>query len=112
MFTQPWPTGYGAHFLSNIFHDWSDATCLLLARKSFDALPAGGYILLHEMLMDEDGCGPLTTACFSMLMLQGTRGRQYTLTELRGFLKAAGFVDVSSQTTGGGYYSLVSARKP
>ena len=112
MFTEAWPTGYDAHFLSNIFHDWSDATCLLLARKSFEALPAGGHILLHEMLMDEDGCGPLTTACFSMLMLQGTRGRQYTLTELRGFLEAAGFVDVSSQTTGGGYYSLVSARKP
>ena len=112
MFTEAWPTGYDAHFLSNILHDWSDATCLLLAHKSFAALPAGGRILLHEMLMDDDGCGPLTTACFSMLMLLGTRGRQYTFTELRGFLEAAGFVDVSAQTTGGGYYSLVSARKP
>jgi acetylserotonin N-methyltransferase len=112
MFTEAWPAGYDAHFLSNILHDWSDATCLLLAHKSFAALPAGGRILLHEMLMDDDGCGPLTTACFSLLMLLGTRGRQYTFAELRGFLEAAGFVDVSAQTTGGGYYSLVSARKP
>lgn len=112
MFTERWPAGHDAHFLSNIFHDWSDATCLLLARKSFEALPSGGHIVLHEMLMDDDGCGPLTTACFSILMLLGTRGRQYTLAQLRGFLETAGFVDVSSRTTGGGYYSLVTARKP
>lgn len=112
MFTEAWPKGFDAHFLSNIFHDWSDATCRLLAKKSFAALPSGGRILLHEMLMDDDGCGPLTTACFSLLMLLGTKGRQYTLPELRGFLEDAGFVDVASATTGGGYYSLVSARKP
>ena len=112
MFTEDWPTGFDAHFLSNIFHDWSDDTCRLLARKSFAALPSGGHIVLHEMLMDDDGCGPLTTACFSLLMLLGTKGRQYSLPELRAFLEDAGFVDVTSATTGGGYYSLVSARKP
>jgi acetylserotonin N-methyltransferase len=112
MFTEAWPTGFDAHFLSNIFHDWSDATCRLLACKSFEALTSGGRIVLHEMLMDDDGCGPLTTACFSLLMLLGTKGRQYTLPELRAFLEEAGFVDVASTTTGGGYYSLVTARKP
>ncbi len=112
MFTQAWPTGYDAHFLSNILHDWSDDTCRLLVKKSFDALPSGGRILLHEMLMDDDGCGPLAAAAFSMLMLLGTRGRQYTLAELRSFLEPAGFTGVEAFTTGGGYYSLVLARKP
>ncbi len=111
MFTQLWPHGFDAHFFSNIFHDWSDETCRLLARKSFESLPAGGRILLHEILMDDDGCGPLPAAAFSLLMLMGTRGRQYTLPELRGFLAAAGFVDIETARTGGGYYSLVSARK-
>jgi acetylserotonin N-methyltransferase len=112
MFAQPWPTGHDAHFFSNIFHDWSDDTCRLLARKSFESLPAGGRIMLHEMLMDDDGCGPLPVAAFSLLMLLGTKGRQYSLPELRGFLEAAGFVDVESSLNGGGYYSLVVARKP
>jgi hypothetical protein len=67
---------------------------------------------LHEMLMNEDGCGPLPTAAFSMLMLLGTRGRQYSLPELRGFLEPAGFNAVEAFSTGGGYYSLVVARKP
>jgi acetylserotonin N-methyltransferase len=61
--------------------------------------------------MDDDGAGPLPAAAFSLLMLIGTRGRQYSLPELRGFLEAAGFIDIEAARTGGGYYSLVSARK-
>jgi 3-hydroxy-5-methyl-1-naphthoate 3-O-methyltransferase len=112
MFTQPWPKGHDAHFFSNIFHDWSDDTCRMLARKSFESLQPGGRILLHEMLMNDDGCGPAPVAAFSLLMLMGTRGRQYSLPELRGFLADAGFVDIEAFRTGGGYYSLVSARRP
>lgn len=112
MFTQPWPAGHDVHFFSNIFHDWSAETCRLLARRSFEALPSGGRILLHEMLLDDDGCGPLPATAFSLLMLMGTKGKQYSLPELRDFLEGAGFVDVEAQQTGGGYYSLVSARRP
>jgi acetylserotonin N-methyltransferase len=32
MFREPWPTGYDALFFSNVFHDWSDETCLDPAR--------------------------------------------------------------------------------
>jgi hypothetical protein len=112
MFTQAWPTGHDAHFFSNILHDWSDDTCRMLVKKSFAALPSGGRIVLHEMLMNEDGCGPLPAAAFSLLMLLGTRGRQYSLPELRDFLEPAGFTAVEAFSTGGGYYSLVIARKP
>lgn len=112
MFTQAWPTGHDAHFLSNIFHDWSEATCRLLAQKSFAALRSGGTIMLHEMLMDDDGCGPLTTACFSLLMLLGTKGKQYSFTELKDILEGAGFTDVEASPTPQGLYSLVTARKP
>ena len=112
MFTDGWPAGHDAHFLSNIFHDWSDATCQRLADAAFTALPSGGRILLHEMLMDDDQCGPWPVAAFSLLMLLGTKGRQYSLPELKAMLQQAGFTDVAAMRTGGGYYSLVSARKP
>jgi 3-hydroxy-5-methyl-1-naphthoate 3-O-methyltransferase len=112
MFRENWPSGHDAHFFSNIFHDWSDDTCRLLAGKSFAALPSGGTIMLHEMLMDDDGCGPLAAASFSMLMLLGTKGRQYTFGELQSFLEGAGFSDAEAFQTGSGYYSLVTARKP
>ena len=83
-----------------------------LARKSFDALPSGGRIFLSEVLMDDDLAGPWQAAAFSLLMLIGTLGKQYSLPEYRASLGSAGFTQVEAVRTGGGYYSLVSARKP
>ena len=112
MFEQDWPTGHEGHFFANVFHDWSEETNRLLAQKSFAALPSGGKILLSEILMDDDGTGPWQAAAFSLMMLLGTLGKQYSLPEYREILESAGFTDVQSVRTGGGYYSLVSATKP
>lgn len=111
MFREPWPTGYDAHFFSNVLHDWSEETCAELAAKAFAALPSGGRIVLHEQLMNDNQDGPATTASFSLLMLLGTRGKQYSLPELTAVLEGAGFNDVGS-IPNAGYYSLVSATKP
>ena len=75
MFTEKWPRGHDGHFFSNVFHDWSDETCRLLAQKSFEALPNGGRIFLNEILMDDDCTGPFPAAAFSLLMLVGTLGQ-------------------------------------
>ncbi|MBO9576026.1 MAG: methyltransferase [Sphingobium sp.] len=111
MFREAWPTGYDALFFSNIFHDWNDETCVELAKKAFAVLPSGGRIFLHEQLMNDNLDGPTVTAAFSMLMLVGTQGRQYSLPEFGTILGQAGFVDIEATATCG-YYSLVSARKP
>jgi len=111
MFREAWPSGYDAVFMSNIFHDWAPATNAKLAASAFAALPPGGRIYLHEMLINDEGSGPLAAASFSMLMLVGTKGRQYSFAELAEVLKTAGFVEPSATSTYG-YYSLVSARKP
>ena len=112
MFEEEWPRGPDGHLFCNVFHDWSDETNRKLAKSSFDALPSGGRIFLHEILMDDDYTGPFEAAAFSLLMLVGTLGKQSSLAEFRDILESAGFTDVAAQRTGGGYYSLVSARKP
>jgi 3-hydroxy-5-methyl-1-naphthoate 3-O-methyltransferase len=111
MLGSTWPAGYDAHFLSNIFHDWEEETCRLLARRSFDALPVGGRIILHEMLMDDDGCGPLHAALFSLVMLLAAKGRQYAFFELRDILAGAGFEDIEAAPTRHGYFSVVTGYK-
>lgn len=111
MFRDAWPEGYDAIFFSNIFHDWSEAVCRDLARSAFEALPPGGRICVHEALLTDSRDAPLTTALFSLLMLIGTRGRQFTAGELESLLSAAGFIDVAVTATYG-YYSLVTGRKP
>jgi acetylserotonin N-methyltransferase len=111
MFRQPWPQGYDALFFSNVFHDWSPATCLDLARKAYEVLPAGGRIVLHEILLDDHGDGPRTAAAFSLLMLLGTEGQQFTFAGLREILAGAGFTNITATATHS-YYSLVQGFKP
>jgi acetylserotonin N-methyltransferase len=110
MFRDAWPRGYDGMFFSNIFHDWNAETNRFLARRAHEALERSGRIFLHEQLLAEDGSGPVTTASFSMLMLLGTQGRQYTFSELEQILSSAGFIDIHSCATYG-YYSVVSGRK-
>jgi len=111
MFRDSWPTGYDAVFFANIFHDWTRAQCLELAKKSYEILPAGGHIFLHEMLLEDTKDGPLAASSFSMVMLLATKGKQFSATELDELLTEAGFQDVSVMPTYA-YYSLVSAKKP
>jgi len=111
MFREDWPTGYDALFFSNVFHDWDDDINAQLSKKSFDALPSGGRIFLHEILMNDNENGPVTPASFSVLMLRGTKGKQYTFRELTKYLEDAGFASVGAVQTSP-YYSLVSAVKP
>ena len=111
MFRQAWPAGYDAVFFSNVWHDWNFRTCEWLAARAFEALPAGGRIMLHEMLLDDDGAGPPAAASFSMLMLLATQGQQFTLEELKGILEGAGFTGVEARQTYG-YYSIVTGFRP
>ena len=110
MFRDPWPKGYDAIFFSNIWHDWNFRTCAWLAERAYEALPPGGRIMLHEMLLDDDGAGPATTAAFSMLMLLATQGQQFTFGEIKKLLEQAGFRDIETQQTAG-YYSMTTGYK-
>jgi len=110
MFRDPWPKGYDAIFFSNIWHDWNFRTCAWLAERAYEALPPGGRIMLHEMLLDDDGAGPATTAAFSMLMLLATQGQQFTFGEIKKLLEQAGFRGIETQQTAG-YYSMTTGYK-
>lgn len=110
-----WDTAFPAadlHFYSDIFHDWPQDKCLFLARKSFDALPRGGRIILHEMLFNPDKTGPRNVAAYNANMLLWTQGQQWSDTEVRGLLETAGFAAVEVLSTGYGDWSLVTGVKP
>ena len=111
MFKDPWPSGYDAVFFSNVFHDWDRELCLFLGRRSFDILPRGGRIYLHEILLQDSKTAPLTAVSFSIPLLLMTKGRQYSAAELDDYLRECEFEDVLVTQTYG-YYSLISARKP
>ena len=111
MFREPWPQGHDAIFLSNILHDWDFDTCTMLVRKAYETLPSGGRIHVHEMLLEETHDGPPTAVAFSMLMLIGTKGQQFTATEVKDLLREGGFKD-PRLTPAHGYFFVVTAEKP
>jgi hypothetical protein len=100
------------HFYANIFHDWSAEKGRLLADRSFASLPAGGRIVLHEMLYDDDKRGPFSMAGYSMGMLGwSVDGKQYSGRELSATLADAGFKNLQT-ISASGYNSLVIGSKP
>ncbi|MFC5743015.1 methyltransferase [Dyella tabacisoli] len=110
MWMDPFPSA-DLHFYSNIFHDWTPEKCKFLAAKSFDALPSGGRIVLHEVLYDDDKTGPFAAAAFSVVMLGWTEGEQYSGLELRSLLEQVGFRQ-TQVIPSAGHYSLVTGIKP
>ncbi|MBV9580605.1 MAG: ubiquinone/menaquinone biosynthesis protein, partial [Chloroflexi bacterium] len=51
MFDDDWPTGYDAVLMTNILHDWDPKRRADLAASSYAALPVGGHLFLHEILL-------------------------------------------------------------
>jgi acetylserotonin N-methyltransferase len=112
IFGEPWPGGFDAVWLSDIFHDWSVSECAELARRAFDSLNPGGRILVNEVLLREDRTGPRSATSYELAILLSTNGgRQYTSGDLRELLGKAGFARPRLATRAG-VYSVVTATKP
>lgn len=111
MLREEWPKGHDAILLSSIFHDWDFDTCALIAGKAFRALPSGGRVHVHEMLLEDSHDGPPAVAAFSMYMLLGTKGQQFTAEEIRQILSGAGFQRIRIDPAHG-YYFVVTGERP
>lgn len=90
MWSEPFPNA-DIHFYSNVFHDWPEQNVTFLTQKSYDALPRGGRIIIHEMLFNDDAPGPLSVAGFNVAMLSWSQGKKYSRSEMKQLLEMAGF---------------------
>ena len=110
MFLGPWPEDYDAHLFSNVLHDWNEADCRRLLEKSVAALPDGGRLLVHDMLLDDDMSGPLWAAEYSVLLTTVTQGRLYSAAEIGGWLADLGLKIVALAPTALGRSVLIASR--
>lgn len=85
------PAGHDVHLLSMILHDWDEGKNRALLRRSFEALPSGGAIVIGELLVNDEKTGPAPAALMSLNMLIETEGRNYTPAEYSVWLEEAGF---------------------
>jgi hypothetical protein len=112
-FVDSLPGGHDVHLYSMILHDWNEQRDRLLLRKSFEALPGGGLVIISELLVDNDKAGPPAAALMSLNMLVETEGCNYTASEYRVWLEDAGFVQPRTvRFDAPGANGAVIARKP
>lgn len=72
---------------------WSPEKDTTLLKRAYDALPAGGQVIIFNMMGWDDETGPMTTALGSpyFLSIATGEGMLYTWKEYESFLSAAGF---------------------
>jgi predicted O-methyltransferase YrrM len=110
MFTDSWPANHDTHLFSNVLHDWNEADCRRLLAKSVAALPHGGRLLIHDMLLDDDKTGPLWAAEYSVLLTTVTQGRLYSAAEIGSWLADLGMRVADRAPTALGRSVLIGER--
>ncbi len=111
-FEDPFPAA-DLHFYSQIFHDWPTERCRFLARKSFESLPAGGRVIVHEVLLNDDLTGPFAAAALNVTMLMAAPqgAEQLSGRQISEILEGAGFRQIEVKPSFG-YWSIDTGVKP
>ena len=78
--------------MGHILHDWDLDTKKMLIRKAYEALPAGGALIVYEAIIDDDRSKNSFGLLMSLNMLIETPGGfDYTGADCIGWMKDAGF---------------------
>jgi 3-hydroxy-5-methyl-1-naphthoate 3-O-methyltransferase len=95
-FFESLPDGHDVHLLSMVLHDWDERKNRALLRRSFEALPSGGAVVIAELLVNDEKTGPAPAALMSLNMLIEAEGRNYTPAEYSAWLEEAGFGQIET----------------
>jgi hypothetical protein len=78
--------------MGHILHDWDIETKRMLLRKAYEALPAGGSLIVYESLIDDDRRRNTFGLLMSLNMLIETPGGfDYTGADCSRWMREAGF---------------------
>jgi len=86
-----WPTDCDVHLFSNVLHDWGADEVRQLLALSYEHLPPGGLLVIHEAFINAEKTGPLPVAEYSAILMHSTRGKCYSTGEYGGWLAELGF---------------------
>jgi demethylspheroidene O-methyltransferase len=88
------PQGSDLVTLVRVAHDHPDDAVRAILKKIFEALPAGGRLLLAEPMAQEPGEKPLADAYYHYYLLAMGAGRLRTASELVALMQDSGFRQV------------------
>jgi len=97
--------------MGHILHDWNLEEKKLLLRKSFEALTPGGAVIVYDSLIDDDRSKNAFGLLMSLNMLVETPGGfDYSGADCTGWMKEAGFSEVSVEHLVGPDYMVVGRK--
>jgi O-methyltransferase domain/Dimerisation domain len=84
--------------MGHILHDWDLEQKRTLVAKAYDALPAGGALIVYEAIIDDDRSQNAFGLLMSLNMLIETEGGfDYTAADCMGWMAGAGFTRTWSE---------------
>ena len=84
--------------MGHVVHDWDLDQRKLLIRKAYDALPAGGALIVYDAIIDDDRRQNAFGLLMSLNMLIETPGgADYTAADCTGWMREAGFKEIRAQ---------------
>ena len=90
-FTDPLPEA-DVYLLGHILHNWGVQEKQTLLRRVYDALPAGGAVIVYDALIDDERRSNAYALLMSLNMLIETpAGADYTGADCQAWMSAAGF---------------------
>jgi hypothetical protein len=80
--------------MGRILHNWDLRTKIMLLRKAYEAVPAGGALLVYERLIDDDRRSNVAGLLASLHMLIMTEGGfDFSAADCVGWMREVGFRD-------------------
>ncbi len=108
-----WPKEQGAILMSYLFSGIPGEEVPRLIDYAFECLEAGGSLMIHDFMVEDDRTGPPMAALWQLQHMAFTpEARSVTPGWLRTRLQEAGFVDIQEDGMIPGLTRLIHARKP
>ncbi len=95
-FKDPYPQDADCFLYCHFLDIWSEEQNKFLINKTYQALPAGGQIIIFDIMQRDDGKGPLTAVAGHpyFLTLATGQGFIYSAQEYESWLTEAGFTQI------------------
>ena len=93
----PLPEGADVTFLNGNGTIYGPDMMRTIVKKAHDAMVPGGEMHIIFEIMDDDMKGPVNAGMFGLYeALMGSEGKAHSLADVKGYMEAAGFGDVSA----------------
>jgi hypothetical protein len=111
--TTEWPAGHDVVLMSYVWSAVGGADIAVLARRAFDALPAGGLVLVHDFMVDNADVQPPFAAWYLLgSIFDNPDAVCLTPAFVEDALRQAGFRIDATEVMLPGITMLTKARKP